>query len=60
MATAMFGKEPALREACAAKGCATAAAIVHSGKPLRGKHALEQLELETAPRKHDAADTIDA
>lgn len=48
MAAAMLGKEPAVQEACAAKGCATAAAIIHGVKPLCGKHALKLLELENA------------
>ena len=51
MATAMLRKEPSVQEGCAAYGCANAAAIIHGGKPLCGKHALEQLERETAPRK---------
>ena len=51
MATAMLRKEPSVQERCAAEGCASAAAIIHGGKPLCGKHALEQLEREAAPRK---------
>ena len=51
MATAMLRKEPSVQEGCAAEGCANAAAIIHGGKSLCGKHALEQLERETAPRK---------
>ena len=51
MATAMLRKEPPVQEGCAAEGCANAAAIIHGGKPLCGRHALEQLERETAPRK---------
>ncbi len=51
MATEMLRKEPPVQESCAAYDCANAAAIIHGGKPLCGKHALEQLERETAPRK---------
>lgn len=33
---------------CAAKDCRLAATIIHRGKPLCGKHALERLEQEEA------------
>jgi hypothetical protein len=47
----MFQKEPSAQEICAAEGCGNVATIIHGGKPLCGKHALEQLELGTRAGK---------
>jgi hypothetical protein len=44
----MLRKEPPAQDICAVEGCEAKAAIIHGGKPLCGKHALERLEQEMA------------
>jgi len=43
--------EPRSHELCAANGCQLPASIIHGGKPLCGRHALERLEWEMAAGK---------